>query len=311
MSWSTRGLPSALVALALVGVSWGCSPQSAGPGPGESTTPAASKARPSGVSAPNEKVTKLLIVVEENSSLAQMRSGMPYTFSLAKRFGYATNYYALTHPSLPNYVGMASGQTYGIADDASPSAHQLPGRTVFGQALAQGRTAGVYAEAMTARCATDNEGDYAVKHNAWAYFPDERSSCLSHDVPVGDLWADVEKGRLPNVGLVVPDLCHDAHDCDLSVADRWMESLMGKVFAGPDWKSGRLAVVVTADEDDHSAGNKVLTVVVHPSQRHHVVTERLDHYSLTRLYEDVVHAPYLAHARTAASMSDAFGLPLN
>ena len=57
--------------------------------------------------------------------------------------------------------------------------------------------------------------------------------------------------------------------------------------AGPDWKSGRLAVVLTADEDDKSAGNRVLTVVAHPSQRHRVVTARLDHYSLTRLYAEV------------------------
>ena len=62
---------------------------------------------------------------------------------------------------------------------------------------------------------------------------------------------------------------------------------MQKVFAGPDWKSGRLAVVLTADEDDHTQGNKVLTVVIHPSQGHHVVGTRLTHYSLTRLYDEV------------------------
>jgi acid phosphatase len=85
---------------------------------------------------------------------------------------------------------------------------------------------------------------------------------------------------------------------------------MRKIFAGPDWRSGHLAVVLTADEDDHSQDNKILTVVVHPSQHAHVVHVRLDHYSLTRLYEDVVHAPHLFHAAGAASMSDAFGLPV-
>lgn len=255
-------------------------------------------------------MTKLLVVIEENHSLTQMQDGMPYTFALARRFGYATNYSALTHPSLPNYIGIASGQTFGIADDDPPSAHQLPGQTVFGQALAQGKTASVYADAMPTNCATDSQGTYAVKHNPWAYFPLERKSCLAHDVPLSSLWSDVQQGSLPNAGMVVPDMCHDAHDCDLSVADRWVEDLMAKVFAGPDWKSGHLAVVVTADEDDQNEGNKVLTVVIHPSQNHHVVTTRLDHYSLTRLYEDVTGAPHLANARTAASMSDAFGLPI-
>jgi hypothetical protein len=69
-------------------------------------------------------------------------------------------------------------------------------------------------------------------------------------------------------------------------------------------------VVLTADEDDRAHGNRVLTVVIHPSQRHHVVRRRLNHYSLTRLYDEVAHLPRLHHARSATSMAQAFGLPL-
>ena len=69
-------------------------------------------------------------------------------------------------------------------------------------------------------------------------------------------------------------------------------------------------MVLTADEDDSSQGNKVLTVVIHPSQSGHVVTTPLTHYSLTRLYEDVAGVPYLNNAATAPSMSDAFGMPM-
>ena len=35
-------------------------------------------------------------------------------------------------------------------------------------------------------------------------------------------------------------------------------------MAGPDYRSGRLVIVVTGDEDNGSQGNKVLTVVIHP-----------------------------------------------
>jgi len=41
-----------------------------------------------------------------------------------------------------------------------------------------------------------------------------------------------------------------------------------------------------------------------------VVTSPLDHYSLTRLYEQVTHTAYLAHARGAPSLARAFGLPV-
>ena len=51
-------------------------------------------------------------------------------------------------------------------------------------------------------------------------------------------------------------------------------------------------------------------MVIHPSQNHHVVTSPLDHYSLTRLYEQVTHTAYLAHARGAPSLARAFGLPV-
>ena len=51
-------------------------------------------------------------------------------------------------------------------------------------------------------------------------------------------------------------------------------------------------------------------VVIHPSQDHRVVTTRLTHYSLTRLYDEVAGLPYLRNAATAPSMATAFGLPL-
>jgi len=151
-----------------------------------------------------------------------------------------------------------------------------------------------------------------VKHNPWPYFTpqSERVPCSTYDVPETQMAGDITNGTLPNVGMVIPDLCNDAHDCALSTADSWFKSRMEKIFAGPDWQSGHLAVVLTADEDDSSQGNKVLTVVIHPSQNGHVVTSALTHYSLTRLYEDVVGAPYLFNAATAPSLSAAFGLPL-
>lgn len=256
------------------------------------------------------KVTKLLVVVEENHSLAQMKKGMPYTFGLAKEYGYADHYSAITHPSLPNYVAITGGRTYGITDDLDPSAHPLQGRSVFGQALAHDRTAALYAQSMPSRCATTNSGAYAVRHNPWAYFAGERSQCRTHEAAMSRFAKDVRAGDLPRVGMVVPDVDHDAHDGTLGTADAWFKSLMTKVLAGKDWKSGHLAVVLTADEDDRSSGNRVLTVVIHPSQQGHVVTEPLTHYSLTRLYDEVAQLPLLHQARTAPSMATAFGLPV-
>jgi len=81
--------------------------------------------------------------------------------------------------------------------------------------------------------------------------------------------------------MVIPDLCHDAHDCRLATADAWLKPWLRQIQAGPDFRAGRLAVVVTFDEDGGTTGNRVLTAVMHPARRGVVVTRRLDHYSLS------------------------------
>ncbi|MBA3783853.1 MAG: phosphoesterase, partial [Nocardioides sp.] len=68
-------------------------------------------------------VTKVLTIIEENHSYAQMKAGMPYLFSLSKKYGYASNWTAITHPSLPNYLAMTGGSTFGVTDDSAPSAN--------------------------------------------------------------------------------------------------------------------------------------------------------------------------------------------
>lgn len=235
---------------------------------------------------------------------------MPYSYGLARRFGYATNFYAIRHPSLPNYIAIASGSTHGINEDKPPSAHPLTGSSVFGQAVEKGRTAGLYADGMPTNCSTiDGGGGYAARHNPWVYFTNERRMCQANDRPLTDLPAAVAHGNLPNAGMLVPNLCHDAHDCGLPVADAWIANQVGAILQGPDWRSGHLAVVITADEDDGESGNRILTVLVHPSQRHHVVSQRLTHYSLSRLYSEVLHAKPLGRgASSSPSMAKAFGL---
>jgi phosphatidylinositol-3-phosphatase len=99
-------------------------------------------------------IDKLLVYVVENHSFDQMRHQMPYTRSIADRYGYAESYVALTHPSLPNYLAVAGGDTFGVRDDKAPSTHRLSGPSVFGTAVQAGSTARLYAEAMTFSCLT-------------------------------------------------------------------------------------------------------------------------------------------------------------
>ncbi len=240
---------------------------------------------------------------------------MPYLASLARRYGRTTSYRAVTHPSLPNYLALAAGSTFGISDDSEPAAHPLPGKSVFDQALAHGLTAKLYAESMPGNCTRTSTASYAVKHNPWTYFSGttQRANCRRHDVPMGTtgsgaLSRDIASGKLPRVGMAVPNICHDAHDCSLATADGWLHEWLPKVMQGPDYRSGRLAVMVTFDEDDGSASNTVLMVVISPVTSHVIAKASYTHYSWLRCVEQLLHVPALRQAATARSLCPAFGL---
>jgi hypothetical protein len=259
--------------------------------------------------------TKVLTIVEENHGQASALRGMPYLSFLARSYGRTTAYRSLTHPSLPNYLALAGGSTFGVHDDVAPAHHRIAGPSVFDVALRARRTAKTYAEAMARPCQAAAAGRYGVKHNPWVYFADgpSRRACARYDVPAGTtssgaLRADIVRGTLPHVGLVVPDICHDAHDCPLGTADSWLRGWVHLVLSGPDYRAGRLALVVTFDESEGGAGGDVLTVVVAPSLHHAVVGTPLSHLSWCRWMTDLVGARPLRQASGTTSLGRAFAL---
>src|SRR4051812_35340926 len=266
-----------------------------GGGSGSSAAGAGAASKVSGVS-------KVLVIVEENHSTTQMRKGMPYLDSLGRRYGRALHYRAIRHPSEPNYLAIAGGSTFGVADDRPPSAHKIRGRSVFGQAVARGLTAASYAQSMrggTCLLHGNSHRGYAAKHNPQVYFVDERAQCRRTNQDTGTFRADAAANRLPNVGMLIPNRCSDAHDCTLPTADRYLKKMLRPVLRSVDFKRGRLVVVVTADEDDSRGVNDVYTVVLHASLHGKTTKADLTHYSLSRLLSQVAGSQPLRKARKA------------
>src|SRR6266566_2120639 len=58
----------------------------------------------------------VFIIVMENHTPEQALSG-PFMASLASKYALAENYHAITHPSVPNYLALTSGSTWGVTDD--------------------------------------------------------------------------------------------------------------------------------------------------------------------------------------------------
>ena len=100
---------------------------------------------------------KVLVIVDENHTQHQVQAGMPYLVRLQKTFGVTTHHTATTHhPSLlDNYLLIAGGSTFGVTGAATPSSHPVAGRSVFGAALARGKTARAYNEMITPNLCND------------------------------------------------------------------------------------------------------------------------------------------------------------
>jgi acid phosphatase len=293
----------------------GCSAGAAGP-PAPSSAPvsvAPAASAPATPTAAATGVSKILVIMEENHGTPEVfPSGMPYLWQLARRYAYASDWSAITHPSLPNYLAIFSGSAFNDPPDCGPGPGcAYPAPSVFGQALALGKTARSYEESMPRPCDRSDSGAYAVRHNPWAYIPGEAAACRSGDVPAGTpsggaLASAVRAGTLPSVGLITPNLINDAHDGTLGQADAWLRRWIPVIMSGPDWRHGRLAIAVVFDEGE--PGLQVPFVLIAPGLSGAVVRQPLDHYALTRLIDQIIGAPPLRQAAGAPDLARRLGL---
>jgi hypothetical protein len=288
--------------------------QRTSPAPGRATIPTTpvrpTKDRPCGVSSKAHYVHIVWIWMENQGYGSVIgSSSAPFENALAKQCGSATNDNGVSHPSLPNYLAATGGSTFGVTNDANPSAHKISADSIFGQIEQAGLTWRSYDESMPKNCDTSPSGSYAVKHNPAAYYLAVRAACGINDVPLqGSFDRDIVAGSLPSFSFVTPNLCNDTHDCPVRVGDAWLATWIPKLLAGPNYSSGNTLIVITWDEGEGSS-NRIPTIVIGPSvPAGTLATQRFDHYALLRTTEDLLGLAHLQAAASAPSMAAAFAL---
>jgi phospholipase C len=253
----------------------------------------------------------------ENKAYTQIigSTAAPFTNRLAQQCGLATNYKAVAHPSLPNYIAATSGGTQGITDDNPPSSHPLAVSSIYSQVKAAGKTWRDYEESAPSNCPLTSSGNYAVKHDPAPYYTGIRTDCANWDVPMGttgsgNLRSDLDANTLPDFAFLTPNLCNDTHDCSIDTGDAWLQSWFDVILASTAYKAGSTAIFLTYDEDDGSSSNRVVTIVVSPSTPAGTTSgTAFTHYSLLRTTEEMLGiSSYLGNAAAATSMRSAFGL---
>jgi phospholipase C len=225
-------------------------------------------------------------------------STAPYTSSLARQYGIASNYFAVSHPSLPNYLALTSGSTWGITDDGY---RPLPAGGIGDQLSAANVPWRAYMEDMAPGGCLHATGEYAVKHNPFAYYG---GGCPANVVPLDQLDSDLG-GVTPRFVWITPNLCHDTHDCPVASGDAWLATQVPRILASAAWKQGGV-LLITWDEDD-GGDNHVATLVIAPAMSRHTSDQRYDHYSLLATIDDRFALQRLGAAAQAASMTEFFG----
>ena len=240
------------------------------------------------------------LIVMENHSADEALQGA-YTSDLAARYGVAENYTAVAHPSVPNYLALTSGQTWGVTDD---SYHSLPRADLGDQLTSAGIKWRAYMEGLTDAGCIDSPPPYDPGHNPFAYYG---GGCPNNVVPLSQLRSDISAGDV-RFSWIGPDMCHDEHNCSVSTGDDWLRGVVGTITSAPSWKPGAV-LFITWDEDDGSGDNRVLTLVITPDLGHAVSSVAYNHYSLLATIEDLLRLPRLANAASAKAMTDLVSNP--
>ncbi|HEY0815826.1 MAG TPA: alkaline phosphatase family protein [Pseudonocardia sp.] len=240
-----------------------------------------------------------MIAVLENKDADQvLGSGRaPFLDQLAQTGVDFTDFHAETHPSQPNYLALFSGDTLGVTNDACLPPLTAP--NLGNQLLTAGRSFVGYSEDLPAPGFTGcTSGKYAQKHAPWSAF-------TTLPAATNQPWTawPTSLDTLPTVAFVVPNLCHDMHDCGVGVGDQWLRQNLADYLT---WaRSHHSLLIVTFDETDSYLGsNRIVTLMDGAGLKPGPVNERVDHYRLLRTIEAMYQLPALGHAGAAPPITD-------
>lgn len=272
------------------------------PSPAPDLSPTASRPCGLGGQAP-ARLQHVVFIVMENRAYSEVIGSpdAPYINHLAAICGLATNYKAVAHPSLPNYLALTSGSTQGVTDDGGPDQHPLSAPSIFSLLGTDWRS---LEESMPTNCDLQSGGEYAVKHNPAAYFTSVRQACRGQDVPLTsppDLSAAFT--------FITPNLCDDMHDCATTAGDSWLAREVPRLLSTPQYLAGQTVIFITWDESTGSTQQVPLLVIAPTVPSGARVAASFNHYSLLHTTEQLLGlSPLLGAASSAPSMVTAFNL---
>ncbi|MFO0774913.1 MAG: alkaline phosphatase family protein [Nitrospiraceae bacterium] len=236
----------------------------------------------------------VVIVVLENHSYSSIIGSpdAPFINGLAARGALMTQYYGMTHPSQPNYIGLFSGSLQGVTGNDCPLTLQAPN---LGHALlTAGKTFAGFSEGLpevgSTVCAVNH---YTRKHSPWVAWQHSGRYGLPPSVnrPLSEFPKDY--AQLPTVSIVIPNNLNNMHDGTdpdrIRQADTWVRDRIGGYA---DWvQAHKSLLILTWDEDNGKENNRVPTILIGPMVKAGQSAQRLSHPNLLRTLEVMYQLP--------------------
>ncbi|HWE14976.1 MAG TPA: alkaline phosphatase family protein [Solirubrobacteraceae bacterium] len=253
----------------------------------------------------------IAVIVMENEEYGDIIGShqTPFINSLARHYGLAQRMYATSHPSLPNYLALTGGSTFGISTDCSDcSVHAT---SLADQISAAHLSWTAYMEGLPHPCyGGAGAGEYAKKHDPFMYYlplATDHARC-DHVVPLTRLAGAERAHTLPRFTWITPNLCHDMHDCSPATGDAFLARLVPPLLSALG-KHGLL--FVTWDEGTTNdgccrpaSGGHIATIVAGSGARAHArMKTPSDQYSILQTVEDLLGLKRLRGAACACTPS--------
>lgn len=148
---------------------------------------------------------------------------------------FVNEFFALTHPSQPNYIGLIAGDTLGVDSDDNYDLDQ----TMLGDLLNKaGKTWKVYAEdypGNAQNCYLERrQNTFVRKHVPFLSFTsvqNDLKKCANIVPAEKHFTKDIAANALPTFSLYIPNMDNDGHDTDAAYADRALRNVFSPIVA--------------------------------------------------------------------------------